>query len=317
MVISRRSYCKQCEIGGKVKRTKPNHGRVKRERWPGEGDPEWSNCQKCGCVFEQTGRMIVTVCRKRCRRKYKCELCRGQYELVDGGFKKSIKRRFCSARCRHIGIRLETMVRELDRIDERIDMWVERTKRWLGSPARAHRPVTTERDCRACGKSYLPPTRNAAHCESCSNTRRLIWKKYRNACMPLRAWNSLAMELKYRDGHRCQYCLTNMAEEIDHLIPLSRNGDPADTSNLVSACFECNRRKGNRTPLEFFFEVPVPQVEIISNEELLRRVQVFRSSPGGIRYGKPILPEIDSPLLSRGDHIKVSRRPKRSQRLLF
>jgi 5-methylcytosine-specific restriction endonuclease McrA len=58
--------------------------------------------------------------------------------------------------------------------------------------------------------------------------------------------------LMFRDAHQCQYCgkrppLRDL--NIDHVLPRSRGGD--DTwENLVTACRNCNLRKGWRTPEE-------------------------------------------------------------------
>jgi 5-methylcytosine-specific restriction endonuclease McrA len=53
-----------------------------------------------------------------------------------------------------------------------------------------------------------------------------------------------------RDGHRCQYCgKTEVMLTVDHIIPKAKSGE--DTwENLVTACVECNNRKGDRTPEE-------------------------------------------------------------------
>jgi len=52
-----------------------------------------------------------------------------------------------------------------------------------------------------------------------------------------------------RDNNRCLYCGSREKLTIDHVIPKSRGG--ADSwENLVSACTDCNHRKGNRTPRE-------------------------------------------------------------------
>lgn len=49
-----------------------------------------------------------------------------------------------------------------------------------------------------------------------------------------------------RDGHRCQYCGRSPQDgarlEIDHVIPLAKGGT-SSISNLITACFECNRGK--------------------------------------------------------------------------
>jgi 5-methylcytosine-specific restriction endonuclease McrA len=55
-----------------------------------------------------------------------------------------------------------------------------------------------------------------------------------------------------RDGYRCQYCGTRGGTfdlTIDHILPVSRGGSTSP-DNLVSACFACNQRKGDRTPEE-------------------------------------------------------------------
>lgn len=55
-----------------------------------------------------------------------------------------------------------------------------------------------------------------------------------------------------RDGHRCQYCGATMATEeltFDHVIPATQGGRKG-WENIVSACIDCNRRKGSRTPEE-------------------------------------------------------------------
>jgi 5-methylcytosine-specific restriction endonuclease McrA len=52
-----------------------------------------------------------------------------------------------------------------------------------------------------------------------------------------------------RDGHRCQYCGSQEALTLDHVVPRSRGGRDA-WDNLVAACTPCNNRKGNKTPEE-------------------------------------------------------------------
>ena len=55
-----------------------------------------------------------------------------------------------------------------------------------------------------------------------------------------------------RDGHICAYCGNRFPDSqltLDHIIPQAQNGSD-DWVNLVSSCFPCNNRKGNRTPEE-------------------------------------------------------------------
>ncbi len=55
-----------------------------------------------------------------------------------------------------------------------------------------------------------------------------------------------------RDSNRCAYCGGSFHDSLltlDHIQPSSRGGDNS-WINLISACFPCNNRKGNRTPVE-------------------------------------------------------------------
>jgi len=53
-----------------------------------------------------------------------------------------------------------------------------------------------------------------------------------------------------RDKYRCQYCGTKAPiSELtyDHVVPRAQGGRTTWT-NIVTACYTCNRNKGNRTP---------------------------------------------------------------------
>lgn len=53
-----------------------------------------------------------------------------------------------------------------------------------------------------------------------------------------------------RDSWTCQYCGTQRSGlTVDHVIPRSRGGQ-SSWENIVAACGPCNRRKGNRLPVE-------------------------------------------------------------------
>lgn len=52
-----------------------------------------------------------------------------------------------------------------------------------------------------------------------------------------------------RDGHKCQYCGSGYDLTLDHVLPKSRKGG-STWDNLVTACKNCNARKGDRTPDE-------------------------------------------------------------------
>lgn len=58
--------------------------------------------------------------------------------------------------------------------------------------------------------------------------------------------------LARRDGKRCAYCNVICADgdlTIDHVVPVSRGGDTS-WQNCVTACKDCNQKKGDRTPHE-------------------------------------------------------------------
>lgn len=58
-----------------------------------------------------------------------------------------------------------------------------------------------------------------------------------------------------RDNYTCQYCYKSFDINLltyDHVIPKSKwnhdHGSPTSWTNIVTACVNCNRLKGNRTP---------------------------------------------------------------------
>ncbi len=54
--------------------------------------------------------------------------------------------------------------------------------------------------------------------------------------------------IAFRDLHICQYCgkcLTHAGSTIDHIVPVSKGGT-LSWDNVVTACKECNNKKGNK-----------------------------------------------------------------------
>lgn len=67
--------------------------------------------------------------------------------------------------------------------------------------------------------------------------------------VPYRAHTALTRRGVFaRDDWTCQYC-GRAAENVDHVIPRSRNG-PHSWANVVAACRSCNSRKEDRLPDE-------------------------------------------------------------------
>lgn len=48
-----------------------------------------------------------------------------------------------------------------------------------------------------------------------------------------------------RDDHTCQYCGSTKNLTIDHIVPRSKGGQNT-WSNLVTCCYSCNIRKGDK-----------------------------------------------------------------------
>lgn len=59
----------------------------------------------------------------------------------------------------------------------------------------------------------------------------------------------IRFEVFKRDYFTCQYCSRKSPEvllEIDHIVPVSENGTN-EIDNLLTACFDCNRGKSNKS----------------------------------------------------------------------
>ncbi len=61
-------------------------------------------------------------------------------------------------------------------------------------------------------------------------------------------WSEETALLSERAGHRCEYCgldfLASVANykcfQVDHIVPVSKGGDPSSTENKAVACRTCN-----------------------------------------------------------------------------
>jgi len=89
-----------------------------------------------------------------------------------------------------------------------------------------------------------------------------------------------------RDEYTCQYCgdkKENNDLTYDHVIPKSvwkhNNLSPTNWTNIVTACVQCNRRKGNRTPkqanmpLRNLPVVPVKSAKYLPLSTLLLKIR--------------------------------------------
>ena len=64
---------------------------------------------------------------------------------------------------------------------------------------------------------------------------------------------ALRQAIHLREGGRCFYCSRRLATTVrclDHVVPLAQSGRNS-YRNLVSACLECNAKKGERPAEDF------------------------------------------------------------------
>lgn len=100
------------------------------------------------------------------------------------------------------------------------------------------------------GRLYEPGLAEAAKRAWAAKVRRLA-KIDRRTRMENGEWGALRSAVYARDGYACVYCGEGGKRlECDHVVPLSRGG-PTTLANLVTACRDCNRSKGAKTPAEW------------------------------------------------------------------
>ena len=71
-----------------------------------------------------------------------------------------------------------------------------------------------------------------------------------------RLWSKIRLRILIRDSYCCQYCGSEDATTVDHVLPISKGGTD-DPDNLVAACTRCNYSKGNRMG-QFFGQPRTP-----------------------------------------------------------
>lgn len=74
-----------------------------------------------------------------------------------------------------------------------------------------------------------------------------------------RKYKEKRLKVLSRDQWTCYYC-SQAADQVDHIIPISRGGDPVDMDNMVACCKTCNISKGNRSQGVFLARTATPPV---------------------------------------------------------
>ncbi len=94
------------------------------------------------------------------------------------------------------------------------------------------------------------------------------------------------LRILVRDGFRCQYCGRRReaaALTLDHILPRSRDGRSVP-ENLVTACVDCNNRKGSRTPEEARMPLLTAQKTLGIGLEHLLLCHYAESNPAWRKY---------------------------------
>jgi len=60
-------------------------------------------------------------------------------------------------------------------------------------------------------------------------------------------------------GYVCHYC-GQTADQVDHVVPISKGGDPMSWENMVASCKSCNTSKGDRSQALFLGQNSTPPV---------------------------------------------------------
>lgn len=72
--------------------------------------------------------------------------------------------------------------------------------------------------------------------------------------------------IRYRISGPCVYCGSEFADTVDHSTPFARGGLDVP-ENRVSACRQCNLRKGNLTAEEFVFARSAVKTAVVTDPD--------------------------------------------------
>ena len=70
-------------------------------------------------------------------------------------------------------------------------------------------------------------------------------------------YKMVRLRVLHRDNYVCFYCGGD-ANQVDHVVPISKQGDVMDMDNMVAACKRCNVSKGNRSQGVFLAKQATP-----------------------------------------------------------
>jgi 5-methylcytosine-specific restriction endonuclease McrA len=86
------------------------------------------------------------------------------------------------------------------------------------------------------------------------------------------------LNIMIRDGFKCVYCSSGSNLTIDHVIPVSRGGRTI-FENVVTCCYSCNEKKGNKTPEEAHMKLrKIPYAPTRNELVALQTRHIFRKT---------------------------------------
>ena len=81
-------------------------------------------------------------------------------------------------------------------------------------------------------------------------------------------YKMVRLRVLHRDNYVCYYCGGD-ANQVDHVVPISKQGDVMDMDNMVAACKRCNVSKGNRSQGVFLAQQATPHAFSINTLSLI------------------------------------------------
>jgi endogenous inhibitor of DNA gyrase (YacG/DUF329 family) len=111
------------------------------------------------------------------------------------------------------------------------------------------RGITNYGECARCGSSL---NNKKAHAIYCSKTCKSMDHTFKHRSKTRVAGVSRRKKIYERDNRQCYIChkqLTLLEVELDHLIPVAKNGH-SGPENLAVSCRFCNRSRGARIGIE-------------------------------------------------------------------
>ena len=97
------------------------------------------------------------------------------------------------------------------------------------------------------------------------------------------AYKKQRLRVLARDGWTCFYCGQD-ATQVDHIVPVSKGGDPIDMDNMVASCAKDNNLKGSRSQAVF---LKVTSTRHYPREVLSPRAVTTAVTQSGPCFGQP------------------------------